>query len=87
MQIFYTNLKTKGIDGVTAHQRDAMKDAIIDYGALHHTPVRENARLPPPIVHQEVRTACFLNDSDLMFSRIVNLPYPPSLILCQLRNL
>jgi hypothetical protein len=54
MQIFYTNIKTRGVDSVTTIQRNEMKDAIVDYGALHHTPVQDNARLPLP-VPQEVR--------------------------------
>ncbi|KAF2431617.1 hypothetical protein EJ08DRAFT_586999, partial [Tothia fuscella] len=34
MQIFYSNIKTKGEQGVTRNQRFKMKNALIDYGAL-----------------------------------------------------
>jgi len=43
MQIFYTNIKTKGEQGVTRNERQEMKNAIIDYGALQASPVHDQA--------------------------------------------
>jgi len=41
MQIFYTNVKTRGINGVSPAERHEMHNAKVDYGALHHTPTHE----------------------------------------------
>jgi hypothetical protein len=42
MQIFYTNIKTRGENGVSKSERNEMRNAIVDYGALHHTPIQEH---------------------------------------------
>lgn len=39
MQIFYSNIKTKGDQAVTSRERRNMRNAIIDYGALQTLPV------------------------------------------------
>jgi hypothetical protein len=43
MQIFYTNIKT---NNVTQSERKEMQNAIVDYGALHHTPVQDPTAPP-----------------------------------------
>jgi hypothetical protein len=46
MQIFYTNIKTRGENGVSSSERNEMRNAIVDYGALHHTPTHDNTSTP-----------------------------------------
>jgi hypothetical protein len=43
MQVFYANIKSRGESGVSALERTQMRDAIVDYGALHNTPVSDRA--------------------------------------------
>jgi len=38
MQIFYSNIKTKGEQGVTQVERHEMREAVVDYGALQSSP-------------------------------------------------
>jgi hypothetical protein len=40
MQIFYTNINTRGENSVTQSERKEMQNSLVDYGALHHTPVQ-----------------------------------------------
>jgi hypothetical protein len=42
MQIFYSNVKLRGISAVTSTERTAMRHAMIDYGALQQSPVGES---------------------------------------------
>jgi hypothetical protein len=51
MQIFYSNIKTKGGQGVTRNERQEMKNALIDYGALQ--PDTDSA----PVEEEEPPTA------------------------------
>jgi hypothetical protein len=41
MQVFYTNIKTKGKHGVSGVEKREMRNAILDYGALQHSPVQQ----------------------------------------------
>jgi hypothetical protein len=63
MQIFYSNIKTKGEQGVTRNERREMKNAIIDYGALQPEPVQD----PPTTLEQEFQeeVRLFSNQSPL----------------------
>ena len=46
MQIFYTNINTKGENSVTQSERKEMQNSLVDYGALHHTPVQGPSTIP-----------------------------------------
>lgn len=54
MQIFYSNIKTKGGQGVTRNERQEMKNALIDYGALQ--PDTDSASIVP-VDEEEPSTA------------------------------
>ena len=45
MQVFYGNISSKGESGVSPSERNEMKNATVDYGALHHSPVQEQASI------------------------------------------
>jgi hypothetical protein len=53
MQIFYSNIKTKGEQGVTRNERREMKNALVDYGALQPSPVHDH----PLSIEQDLQEA------------------------------
>lgn len=49
MQIFYSTIKTKGEHGVSPSERKEMHDAVVDYGALHHSPTNDSNSPAKPV--------------------------------------
>jgi hypothetical protein len=48
MQIFYANVQSKGVHGVSHTERQAMQQAVVDYGALQpDSPSHEKSYQPP----------------------------------------
>jgi hypothetical protein len=43
MQIYYSNIKTKGEQSITQNERREMRNAIVDYGALQPSPVQSSS--------------------------------------------
>jgi hypothetical protein len=43
MQIYYSNIKTKGEQSITQNERREMRNAIVDYGALQPSPVHSSS--------------------------------------------
>lgn len=50
MQIYYSNIKTKGEHSITQNERREMRNAIVDYGALQPSPVHSSDNEGGPAV-------------------------------------
>ncbi|KAI9675863.1 MAG: hypothetical protein M1822_008872 [Bathelium mastoideum] len=46
MDVFYSNIKTKGDESVSRVERREMRNAVVDYGALQPSPVPEHSSDP-----------------------------------------
>ncbi|KAF4981842.1 hypothetical protein FZEAL_2421 [Fusarium zealandicum] len=65
MQIFYSNIRVQGDQGVTPSERREMRNAMVDYGALQADPVRQpdtdsnddQVRIPPLILTSQMLTS------------------------------
>jgi hypothetical protein len=66
MQIFYSNIKTKGEQGVSRNERREMKNALVDYGALQPSPVHEQ----PLSVEQDLQEEAVCSTPKLPSQRL-----------------
>jgi hypothetical protein len=72
MQIFYSTIKTKGGQGVTRNERQEMKNALIDYGALQ--PDTDSASILP--VDEEEPPISAQNEDFPPMPEVEELPPP-----------